>query len=317
MAISVFPAASASSGTTPNFAQTFTADSANTIYLATASLSVGTYTITCVSSTIARVTFLNGNAEIVTANTASGTVTVNLATPATGISYLTNTGTSVVISITLTGSPITATAPSGTLETITTSQTPYTRTGKAYVVVVGAGGNGGGGSANGGYSGGGGGSGGVSSSYMQLTGNINIVIGAISATNVRGSGGATSIGALTVNGGGPGDTQNGGGSAGSPGGGGGGNGAQGNSGQNGGGASTASAYNFAVSGTTGGGGGGSAGGNGSGAGSGIGTGGSGRNNTNGSGFNNANGYGAGGAGSWPGNNQYPTGTPGVVYVVYF
>jgi len=172
MATTVFPAASSGSSAS-NIAQTIVAAAANTMYGASATLTPGTYTISCVSTTNVEVTFWSGSSVITTATTVSGTVSVSLATEATRVSYWTNTGTNIVINIQLTGNPLTY-AASGTLETITTSQSPYNRTGRAYVVVVGAGGGGGASWANA-RGPGGGGSGGVASGIVYLDGTANFV----------------------------------------------------------------------------------------------------------------------------------------------
>jgi hypothetical protein len=291
------------------------------MYGASATLTPGTYTITCVSSTNAEVTFWSGSSVITTATTVSGTVSVSLATEATRVSYWTNTGTNIVINIQLTGNPLTY-AASGTLDTITTSQSPYTRTGRAYVGVVGAGG-GGGPSWAGARGPGSGGSGGVASGIVYLTGNQNIVIGAGgnggtfdgNASRIVGNdGGSSSLGNITANGGGAGggswnSSGGGGGGGGTPGGGAGGSGSNNtggayNGGGSGGVASSAPTYSFVKSGTTGGG----AGVNASGAGSGIGTG--------GSGGGSGSGYGAGGGAFGWANTYSGSGTQGVVYVLY-
>ena len=145
MAQAVFPVAVSSSSSPSTIAQTFTATSANVMYNGTNAFSAGTYTITCAASSIAVVDFWNGTTYIGSATTASGTVTFNLATAATRIAYYVNTGSSIVISATLTGNPVSSVT--GTLDTITTSGL-YTATGIGYVVAVGGGGGGGGGGWN-------------------------------------------------------------------------------------------------------------------------------------------------------------------------
>lgn len=313
-----------------NLTSYVSATSANTLYSSAITLKAGVYTITCASTTVASLDFYSGTTYIGSTQTVSGTVSYNLASDATRIAYYTNTGSNITIGILQTGNPVT-TAVSGTLDTLTSSTT-YTQTGNtglAYVVVVGGGG--GGGSATSSYScGGGGGSGGVQSSTYALTGSISVTIGAGgngSSTSATGNaGGATIFGNLTSNGGGGGSSFNSGGndqaSGGAPGSPGGAYG--GSSGQfvgSPGGAqsaSTASAYNFVVSGTTGGGGGGKWGpgvsngwAGGSGSGSGIGTGGNGSTNTAGGA---GNGYGSGGGGGCSGYSG-GAGKPGVVYIV--
>lgn len=187
MASNVFPVAVASSSPS-TIAQTFTATSANVMYNGTNAFAAGTYTITCAAGSIAVVDFWNGTTYVGSATTASGTVTFNLATAATRIGYYVNTGSSIVISATLTGNPVSSVT--GTLDTITSSGT-YTATGLGYVVAVGGGGGGAGGgwnntAANSGGSGGGGGA--VCYGLVTLTGSIDVTIGA------AGSGGAGATG---------------------------------------------------------------------------------------------------------------------------
>ncbi len=311
------------SGTSLNPTYSVTAASANTLYGSTTSFSVGVYVITCVSGTISKVTFFNGNSPIVTATTSSGTTTINLATAATRIDYYTNTGTSVIITITNTASIPVFAGLSGTLDTITSTTNTYAPAAdRAHCVLVGGGG--GGGSSTGGYGVGGGGSGGITGGPVELTGsNMTVTIGsagvgqktASTEAGVKGTnGGSTSFAGLTAGGGGggggcyTGNQQGYGGSAGSPGGGDGG-GQYGSGGV----ASTASPLQFVKVGTTGGGGGASfsGGGAGSGAGSGIGTGGQAFDSANPA---NASGFGGGGAGSQSGGTG-SSGSPGVVYIL--
>ena len=193
-----------------NLTSYVSAAATGTVYSSALALSAGVYTITCASSTVANVEFFNGTTYIGTATTVSGTVSYNLASAATRITYYINTGSNITIGILQTGNPVTA-AVSGTLDTITSTST-YTATGNtgvAYVVVVGGGGGGGAGRTNDTYSGaGGGGSGGVSSSISSLTGNVSVTIGtggnggAAGATAGNGNaGGATTFGNITANGG--------------------------------------------------------------------------------------------------------------------
>jgi hypothetical protein len=303
MSITIFPEPSTSSisaynvtATSPNIFYSFD----NTV------ITAGVYRFTCVSSTIATIYFYNGSTLLTTAVTSSGTVDVNLSTAPTKVAFFTDTGSSILITFTFLASPLSSSA-NGTVDTLTTSQT-YTQIGPALVVVVGGGGAGGGtNSTYGGYRGGGGASGGVQSSPYTLTGNTPVTIGSAgngTLGNSGNDGGATIFGNLTSNGGGGGNPYEGNGTAGTPGGG---NGGQYSANAT---ASVASAYNFVISGTTGGGGKGQGG---SGAGSGIGTGGNGGNTTGGS----ATGKGAGGGGGF--NNSGQTtggpGSPGVVYVI--
>jgi hypothetical protein len=304
MSINVFPEPSTSSISAYNV----TATSANTLYsFANTVITYGVYRITCVSSTVSTIYFFNGDTLLTTAVTASGTVDVSLASAPTKIAFSTNTGSSVLITFTFLASPVSSSV-SGTVDTITASQT-YNQTGPAFVVIVGGGGGGGGtNSTYGGYRGGGGGSGGVRSAFYTLTGSTSVTIGATGnksgSGNAGNSGGATTFGNLTSNGGGGGDAYEGGGAGGTPG------GAEGgkynySAGQE----SAASSYPFVVSGTTGS---GSKGGDSRTYGSGIGT--SGPGGTNGG---DATGYGSGGGGGGNGsaNSTGGNGRPGVVYVL--
>lgn len=283
MAVSQIPQKSSSSATTVSA----TAVSAETLYYVAAPFVAGIYTITCVSSSVATVTFYNGNTPITTVSTISGSIAINLGTAATHISYFVNTGSNIQILITLTGVPL-ASGVSGVLDTITSTGT-YSHNGRAAIFLVGAGSSGGGG-----YSdhagrpegGAGGASGGVSGPhYVQLTGSTSVTIGAA-------PGGTTSFAGFTTS------------TAG-----------RGNGGGGGGGVGGASNNGTPVKpGTTGGGGGGKrwySPGPGAGGGSGIGTGGNGGYNSAGG---NGTGYGSGGAGG-SGPNPGGNGTQGVVYVV--
>jgi hypothetical protein len=282
-------------------ATSVTSTAANTAYNSVVSLDAGIYTVTCASSTIAEVSFYSGNTLLTTVRTASGTVNANLSSAVTNVSYWTNTGTSVIINMSKIGSLFTNTAPSGTLDTLTTSGT-YTQTGKAFVVAVGGGGAGGGNI--GGWSGAGGGSGGVASGVTTLTGSLSYTIGAGGTAGVNvigGSGGTTTFGLVSATGGSPGGvgSYNTGGAGGLPGGG---AGAGYNNQTNY--ASSSPDYVFVKTGTTG-------GGRGSGYGpygSGIGTGGA--DSAVGSG------YGAGGGGSTA-STTGTAGQPGVIYVLRY
>ena len=232
---------SLSGSSVSSIAQTFTAASPAYRYKSTVDLAVGTYTVSCISSTNATIEFYNGSTLITSVTTTSGTVVVNLATAATNIAYFVNTGTSIIISLQLTGVALT-TASSGTVDIITNTST-YNQTGLVYYCVVGGGGGGGNGSSQ---QGGGGGSGGIESGRTILNTSTSITIGAAgnggtgntNLVNVSGNqfggsgnaGGSTIFGSIaTVNGGsgGSGGLVNnwnggrsaGGGAAGSPGGG--------------------------------------------------------------------------------------------------
>lgn len=283
MPLSVFPAVVTSSSSSPS-AKSINCATANTLYSGISEFVPGTYTLTCINSSVVSYTFLNQNTLITSGSTTSGTVTINLATPATRVLVSSNTGTNVIATITLIAGII---APvSGTVETLTNSQT-YNQSGFAYVVAVGGG--------QGGYAGGGnGGTGGsVVGGYTTLDGSgVSVVIGSggnggaanpnVSGANASpGSGGATSFG-NNIN-------AAGGGSGGSPG---------------------TSPYLFVVSGSNGNG----ASPNSAATGSGIGSGGNYSGSYNG---NGGSGYGSGGGyGNQRGGNITSYGGPGTQGVVY-
>lgn len=293
---------------------TVTAAAANTNYSATFTpfLPAGIYRITCVSTTNATFAFYDANNNIL-ANTvtSSGTVDVNLATASSSFNYYINTGTSIAITISRVASALPSITVSGTLDTITTTQT-YTQQGRGMALIVG------GGFAGGvGYFPGVGGAGGPSGqmvvSYVSLPGSVPVVIGSggvgygIFTPAAPATGGTTSFGAITSAGGVVGSGGSGGPSV--PGAG-----------------SASPSFPMITPGTTGGGGCGRSGGptgvwTGAGGGSGIGTGGQGGNSQGGGG--GGTGYGAGGGGGGqalsPPGNYFPggAGTPGVVYVVRY
>lgn len=206
MSLNVFPVAiSSSSGSTAN---AITCSTAGVLYSALGSFDAGVYTVTCASSTIAKVEFYSGvETLITTAVTASGTVAINLASAADRIRLWTDTGSNIVVTITKTANSL-SNIFSGTLDTITTSTT-YTATstsGYAYVVIIGGGGGGAGGQGAGsGIGGGGGGGGATAEKLIQLTGSMPIVIGAGGTAgtlyNNGGTGGTSTFAGLTSNGG--------------------------------------------------------------------------------------------------------------------
>lgn len=339
MSLSVFPISSTSSSSVN--ATGVIISSPVTLYKLTKTFQVGVYTITCVSSTVASVTFNDSNGvPITTAKTVNGTISVNLATQAETCWITTDTGSNVVITFTLTAAFVSAgtISFSGVLDTITTTST-YTpaTTGSSFILVFGAGGGGGGsgGSASGG---GGGGAGGLWAGFYTLSANQSVTIGAggnggTGATNANAgnAGGTTIFGNVQATGGNGG----GGGSAGAGGttgiGSGTGSGSNINilgtnsalySGANGttnaGSASTPAVLNSprtdVKTGSTGGGGGGAGSGAATaGVGSGIGTGGNGStNNTNTGGSASGRAAGGGGAG---GVATGGSGSAGVVYVM--
>ena len=207
MASNTYPAASASSSG-PN-TYTLTATTSNTYYESSVSLSAGIYTITCVSSTIAKVDFFTSNSTLLTtATTVSGSVTISIASAVTKVGIWTNTGSSVAVSLALTGQSISA-AYNGTLDTITATQN-YNQTGAMYVVVVAGGGGGGGGAGTnaGGLTAGAGGGGGVTGGFVYTNGvtlitvgaagNAGAASGAYGVGNAAGAGGSSSFGATYV-----------------------------------------------------------------------------------------------------------------------
>lgn len=136
MAISILPIKTSQFGAS----YSITAPAANVAYRVIFSFSNGTYKIDGPSDRITRVSFWNNSTLIGTAQTTSGTVSFNLGTTATDITYWTTSGTNTVITITKTGEPL-ASGVSGTLDVIATSGT-YNQTGQAYVFAVGGGMNG-------------------------------------------------------------------------------------------------------------------------------------------------------------------------------
>lgn len=178
MGATVFPAPVTSSVNS----SAITCASANTLYGANVNLATGIYTITCTSTTIAKVEFYSDNTTLITrATTASGTVAINLATAATKVRIWTDTGSNIVVTIALTANALSNNI-SGTLDTVTTvGSSTYTGTstsGYGFFLLAGGGGQGGG---NSGYqytNGGGGGSGGYQYGIVALTGSMPVTIGA-------------------------------------------------------------------------------------------------------------------------------------------
>jgi hypothetical protein len=321
VAIEIFPVPVTSSIN----ANSITATTSNTMYEGRLAFDSAIYTVTCTSSTIANVQFFSGLTLVTQVTTASGTISLNLASASDRVRLWTDTGSDIVVTITKTASAL-SNVFSGTLDTITSSGT-YTGTstsGYGYAVLVGGGG--GGGSVANSYrrGGGGGGSGSVGGKYLELTGSMAVVIGAAGIAQAAPSsgttGGTSTFGGMSCPGGTGGVTPP---SEGAGAGGSGGATPTGadvtSAGTNGGtaqgaGAATTKLYPFVVNGTTGSGGSYSF----SGGGSGIGTGGSSPYIGTG---DNGTGYGAGGGGArnrddftaYLGGN----GTQGVLYVLRF
>ena len=340
MAITVFPQASSSSVN----ARAVTIASPNTYYRISQTFTASIWSITCVNSTVAQITFYNSSGSAITsATTVSGSISVNLASDASYAYIYTNTGSNIVITFTQTALPLASNTLSfsGTLDTISTSgtYTPASGAGPAYVLCFGGGG-GGGGSGYAASGGGGGGAGGLWAGFYTLPSSVSATIGSFGnggtnaaggAANAGNAGGTSIFGNIQATGGNGGI----GGSAGAGGttGIGSGTGAGSNindlgtksaqvSGGNGvtnaGTANTGTALSSPIqsikSGSTGGGGAGAGSGTASnGAGSGIGTGG----NSPGSGAsgNAATGFAAGGGGGSGGDSSGGRGSAGVIYVM--
>lgn len=187
-----------------------TAAVANTAYSVPVSMDPGLYTITCVSSTIANVTFYRNNTPIATVATSSGTVDYVLGQSATTILFYTNTGSNITINFERKFYSLPTGAVSGTLDTLTTSGT-YTQTGRSVVVGLAGGQKG----ANGGLCGVvnacGGGSGGASGgrfgpTQVELTGNMSYTIGAGGTGASHALGGSTTFAGQTATSGGTGSS---------------------------------------------------------------------------------------------------------------
>ena len=203
-------------------ANSITCVSANTLYQGLISLDPAIYTVTCASSTVAKVEFFSGISTLITtATTASGTVAINLASAADRVRIWTDTGSNIVVTITKTASALTNNV-SGTLDTITTTST-YTGTstsGYGYILLSGGGGGGCGRDTGTNEGVGGGGSSGVYTNVVALTGSMAVVIGAFgaggSSSGTNGTaGGSSSFAGVTVTGGGGGGPARAGGTAGS------------------------------------------------------------------------------------------------------
>lgn len=210
MSISIFPEASVVAVGINAFATTAT--TANTMYQLTQSFDSGIYSITCVSGTLTTFEFYSSaNSLIFASETSSGIATINLSSQASSVRFWTNTGTSIVVTITKTANALSDTF-SGTVDTINATGT-YTETstsGFAYVLVGGGGAGGGGGSGSSGVENtkAGGGGGGGASGFLRtvaLNGSMSVTIGAF------GNGGAGGVGGNANGGAGNGGTGNTGG----------------------------------------------------------------------------------------------------------
>ena len=97
MAISVFPTPITSSSSIN--ASAITAAAADVLYEGRATFDAGVYTVTCASGVITNFQFFNGVTSILSSVTASGTVSINLASTADRVRLYTNTGTNTVVTI--------------------------------------------------------------------------------------------------------------------------------------------------------------------------------------------------------------------------
>ena len=138
MSSTIFPVASTSSINS----NAYTVANPLYQYKANTTLTPGIYTITSYpTSSVATVSGYDASNNFLSASTTGGTVTWNLTTTIANPMIYTNTGSNVIVTITLTAAPLTGSSVSGTLDTITTTST-YNQTGKLYVLAVGGGGDG-------------------------------------------------------------------------------------------------------------------------------------------------------------------------------
>ena len=185
MASTVFPvAAAAAAASTLGDGMTITAGTAKKVVR---SYPAGTYTLTCISSTVAYVTFYSGSTEVGRTKTVSGTITYSLPSAADQALFSVDTGTSISVSLTQTAN--TQAGTSGTVQIFTTSGN--LAAGTYYVTVIGGGGSGGGSSPNNNNFGGGGGSGGMASGYLTFNTTTAYTVGA--------AGGISTLSNLTAN----------------------------------------------------------------------------------------------------------------------
>lgn len=205
MGISILNAAAASTAAGPD-AKIFQIAAAYTTYKITDTFLAGGYTVTTSpSSSQVNVQFLSASSVLANKTTVDGTVSFSIASDATGL-YINDTSgaTSTTVTITYTSENASGAAVSGTLDTLTNTQT-YNQTGLLYPVVIGGGGGGGARSTTAG----GGGSGAITGMVTYTNTSTSVTVGAAGngATDLSGtpgnSGGASSFGnILTANGGG-------------------------------------------------------------------------------------------------------------------
>jgi hypothetical protein len=204
MAISVFPAPSISSAGAKSFIATLAAYP----YQANFAIAAGTYSISFAGGGTVTIILFNGDTYVNTYSGLSTTNTFSVASPGDSIIYYTSTATAASIVMTLTAE--TVSSLSGTIETLTTSQT-YNNTGYAYCVLLGGGGGGGGSGGSFARYGGttsagtGGGSGNAAYGLVTLTSNMAVVIGdrgtGASPGGSGGTGGTTTFAGLSASGG--------------------------------------------------------------------------------------------------------------------
>jgi hypothetical protein len=328
MVLQIFPEPTSSSLN----ADSYTVPAALRRYKVVKNFDAAVYTITTSPNTSQATIQFDTGSSFVQTSTVSGTVTYNLASAAVGVYIYIDAGTNTVVTIDKVAAALSGAEVSGTLDTITATNT-YNQTGILYVLAVGGGGGGGGSYSgnNWNYGGWGGGYGYQVGGIVYANTATSVTIGAkgngaAAYASAGNAGGTTSFGNLiSAAGGQPGDYGQGGGGTGGRG---------GSSGSNGqaGPFTTSVEHPTVTTDTNGGGGGGWSQTNNNtvnvgqtGAGSGVGTGGT------GGGYSgtamvrggDATGYGAGGGGGGSkGSFAAPysgigggDGSPGVVYVL--
>lgn len=202
MSSTIYPIASSSSVNSVSYTIPATAYT----YKVIRDFSPGIYTITTNAGS-AEITFYDSS-SLLSPATSSGSLTYNLGQTVNGF-YVTTSSAGSILTFTLTATAITGAAISGTVDTITSSQT-YNYTGKLFVVAFGGGGAGAASStAWGADAAGGGGSGYLASSIVVANAPTAITIGA-GGNSSGASGGTTNFGNLLSAGGGSGGLQSGG-----------------------------------------------------------------------------------------------------------
>lgn len=197
MAISQIPAPQSSSASS----LFINAASKDVPYRSTAKLNPGVYVITTPSAKQARVDFIDSSQVILTTTTVSGSAIAALTSQASAVVVTAVTDANTDVQIEFSGTRLTANT--GTLVSLTSSQT-YTPPGPSFVIACVVGGGGGGGAgANASGGGGGGGSGRVTVQRLFLDGSpVSVTVGAGGA--LSSAGGTTTFGSVSANGGSPG-----------------------------------------------------------------------------------------------------------------